>query len=250
MASIKIPAFVKTEKGALEVFRSQYLHELFWVDLIKLKIAKFLFHIEHRTSEIIIEIPKLDIYIERSGVDSEDVLGWVMSESKLELQGAVLAITQGYPIEDRYRDITDETFGENYLSLLAHLSEDSDIMDYDPKKRWGVTLKEDAEEILVRHAYEYFEASEWESGIAILHPTFQQKHSWAKLDDDGKDEIVEYLLWASKFKPAKKYINDVAHDFLTCIALHPKTNARTLKEIKSVPDSQLQQVLNLRMKKA
>ena len=246
MANIKEPKFAKSELAAREVLISQYLHELLWVDLINLKVAKLIFHIEHRTSEIILEIPKLGLFIERSGVDSEEVKGWVMSESKLDLNGAVHAITEAYPIEDRFEESLTEQFNDIYLTYLAYLSEDAIILDFNPKKRWGVSLTEEAEEVLVKHAYQYFEASEWESGVAILHPTFKQKNSWGKLDEDSKNEIIDYLLWAAKLKTQHSFLNLSAMDFLTCIALHPKTNSKQLRAISGVKNENLQTVLKLR----
>lgn len=223
-----------------QLIKAEYLHRVFWTELIGIDGFQLNYHNGYRVQDLFISHATLGK--EFSEADFDD--GWKI--------GGVLA---GY--EDRSWIRTEESLGdlERYAGLLINFSNEFEEILYresiselyaptlaffvsedsaeEFKEKYGVTVTKTGEQLIMDAAFD--EADQEDLDVeAFIDESSPENLSWANLSASKKDQLFRLLEFGRTC--TNKRLSDDSRHFLGCMALHPATPTNILVKLQDLGD--------------
>lgn len=249
--SLPSQAFKYSDAHFDELLDNHFFHILLWVDLVKVGKAELVYAYDWGNSQLILvsEKKKDFIYFEESQVyyHPDDVeLAWASGKLEFTKWGALRDMAKSSDLTEWIYDTENlagfERFGLGCLvdsDYFFNLKSDG----IPTSKEIGVTVTESGLSRFIALFEESSESGNWD-GVAEINPDFKPEYSWSSLTESERVYVVAFLLAGTKSKGDG--FKKIAFDFLGCIALHPKTSAAMVKQLKEIKNDQIQLAIKLR----
>jgi hypothetical protein len=226
------------ELNLSQLIEAEYLHRALWTELEGVDDFQLTFRNGYRVMDLFISHETLGEAFENSDYDDGHAVGgvlagyedrrWIDTNQTIDPERAAdLLVNHG----DSWEEIIYgyESLSALYPPALAHFASGDTCEAYIEK--YGVTLMESAEDVIVIAACESADQEEFDVD-ANFSTIFDEKLSWEKLSTSKKEQILALLKCGLESKNTD--LQGDAEHLLGCIALHPGTPEALVKDLQGL----------------
>ncbi len=226
------------ELNLSQLIQAEYLHRALWTELEGVDDFQLTFRNGYRVMDLFISHETLGEAFENSDYDDGHAVGgvlagyedrsWISTDQTIDPERAAdLLIIHGESWDEIIYGY--ESLSELYPPALAHFASGDTCEEYIEK--YGVTLTESAEDVIVNAACESADQEEFDVEPSFS-TIFDEKLSWEKLSISKKEQIFA-LLKCGLASNNSELKGDAEH-LLGCIALHPGTPEALVNDLQSL----------------